>query len=84
MEYDKKTDLKPLCSGSLFVWSKVTTLELEQRSCDLQKLQLDAVAYLWEIRYDLALVKYHNVSTSPGFESLGLRVNHLKRKRDND
>ena len=33
--------------------------------------------------YDLFLAKSDNLSTSPGFESLGLRVNNKrKRKRD--
>jgi len=58
------------------------TDELNKRG-DLRKLQLDAVAYLWELVYDLLLAKSENMSTSPGFESLGLRVNNeRKRKRD--
>mmetsp|Transcript_46166 Transcript_46166/g.97942 ORF Transcript_46166/g.97942 Transcript_46166/m.97942 type:complete len:82 (+) Transcript_46166:95-340(+) len=69
MAYSKKTDLKPPCSGSLFAWSKETIARLELRSGDLTKLHLDAIAYLWEICYDLAL---------------GLRVNHGKRKRGDD
>ena len=69
----------PLCSdgadNSLFVWSKQLINELKKKGDNLQKVQLDAVAYLWEICYDLALAKFENVSVSPGFESLGLRVN---------
>ena len=53
-----------------YVWKRV----------DFQKVQLHAVAfYLWEICYDLALVKHSNILESPGYESLGLRVNKKKR-----
>ena len=82
MAYDKRGNIAPLCSesadDSLFVWSKETIGELKKRG-DVQKLQLHAVAYLWEICYDLALAKHDNVSESPGYESLGLRVNKKKR-----
>ena len=82
MAYDKHGNIAPLCSesadDSLFVWSKETIGELKKRG-DVQKLQLHAVAYLWEICYDLALAKHDNVSESPGYESLGLRVNKKKR-----
>ena len=47
----------------------------------MKKLQLDAIAYLWEISYDLLLAKSENVSTSPGFESLGLKVNNDKKRK---
>ena len=48
----------------------------------LQKVQLDAVAYLKELIYDLLLPsRPMNVSNSKGFESLGLRVNGNGRKR---
>jgi len=56
--------------------------ELKKKDGDLKKLQLDAIAYLWEISHDLLLPKHDNVSTSPGFESLGLRVNNHKKERD--
>ena len=50
---------------------------------DLSKLQLDAVSYLWELSYDLLIAKSDNVSTSLGFEALGLKVNNeQKRRRD--
>ena len=85
MAYDKKESVTSLVSQgegeSLFIWSKETINELKGKGGELKKLQLDAVAYLWEICYDLLLAKAENVSTSPGFESLGLRVNR-KRKRD--
>jgi len=87
MAYDKKEDITPLiaqdASDGLFVWSDETLKELKSKSGEPKKLQLDAVAYLWEMCYDLVLAKAENVSTSPGFESLGLRVNR-KRKRSND
>ena len=79
MAFDKKEDVAPLCSdgadNSVFVWSKQSINELKKKGDNLQKVQLDAVAYLWEICYDLALAKFENVSVSPGFESLGLRGN---------
>ena len=69
-------------ADSLYVSSKEVTDEFNKRG-DLSKLQLDAVSYLWELGYDLLLTKSDNVSTSPGFEALGLRVNNeRKRKRD--
>ena len=46
-------------------------------------MQLDDVSYLWELGYDLILTKSDNVSTSPGFEAPGLRVNN-ERKRKSD
>ena len=36
---------------------------------------LNAIAYLWELCYDLLLATDENVSVSPGFEAFGLRVN---------
>ena len=85
MVYDKGGDVMPLCSNgendSLFVWSKKSISELKKRGGDLKKNQLDAVAYLWEICYDLLLAQGANVSSSPGFESLGLRVNNNTRKK---
>ena len=73
-----KKDVLALCAdgaNSLFVWSKETMNELERKVGNTQKLQLHAIAYLWELCYDLLLAKNENVSVSPGFESLGLRVN---------
>ena len=81
MAYDKRDvdSVKPLYSNgessSLFVWSDRTMDELKKKGGDTKKLQLDAVAYLWEICYDILLANGDNVSKSPGFESLGLRVN---------
>ena len=55
---------------------------MKKKGGDLKKLQSDAIAYLWEISYDLLLPKHDNVSTSPGFESLGLRVNKHTQKEE--
>lgn len=56
--------------------------ELKKKKGDLKRHQLDAVAYLWELCYDLLLASNDNVSESPGFEAFGLRlVNDKKRKR---
>ena len=91
MAFDKSESVSSLCSrdkdDSLFVWSDQTIDELKKYalnrgggSTGLQKVQLDAVAYLWELCYELLLSRSNNVSKSPGFESLGLRVNAHKRK----
>ena len=49
---------------------------------NFQKLQFDAVAYLYEICYDIMLIATeHNVSESPGFEGLGLRNDTPARMR---
>ena len=91
MAYDTSTpnDLYPLCTNAndnLLVWSEQTMSELKSRGGNLQRLQLDAVAYLWELCYDLLLASDSNVSVSPGFEALGLRVNRAggKRKRNEE
>ena len=47
-----------------------------------EDLQLDDIAYLCELCYDLILVKSENVSVSTGFESFGVRANSKKRKRE--
>ena len=84
MSFDIREDITPLCSdvddGGLFVWSEECISELKKRSGALKTLQLDAISYLWEICYDILIAKGDNVSGSPGFESLGLRVNTKKRK----
>mmetsp|Transcript_9859 Transcript_9859/g.17267 ORF Transcript_9859/g.17267 Transcript_9859/m.17267 type:complete len:268 (+) Transcript_9859:1034-1837(+) len=79
MAYDKKGDVSKLCStnseSSLLVWSEEAMEEIRKKGGNPRKHQLDAVAYLWELCYDLSLAKDENVSVSPGFESFGLRVN---------
>ena len=80
MVFDKKQDVTSLCSNdgdaSLFVWSKQTIAELNnKKDGNMQRMQLNAVAYLWELCYDLLLATGENVSASPGFEAFGLRVN---------
>ena len=67
MAYDTSTpnDLSPLCTNendNLLVWSERTMSELKNRGGDLQRLHLDAVAYLWELCYDILLNSSHNVS----------------------
>ena len=86
MAYDKGSDKSPVRSdgetASLFIWSKQTIGELKKKGRDLKKFQLDVIAYLWEVLYDLLLPTHDNVTTSLGFELLGLRVsNHKKWKR---
>ena len=46
----------------------------------MRKIQLDVMAYLWEICYDLLLASADSVSASPGFGALGLRVNSQWKK----
>ena len=79
MAFDRAGDVLSLCSegaeNSLFVWHKHNTDILEQRDGSLQENQLLAISYLWEICGDILLAKHANVSTSPGFEALGLRMN---------
>ena len=79
MAFDRKEDVAPLCSegesSSLFVWSREALARLAKEDGNLRNRQLDAVAYLWELCYDLVLAASDNVSQSPGFESFGLRNN---------
>mmetsp|Transcript_4907 Transcript_4907/g.10382 ORF Transcript_4907/g.10382 Transcript_4907/m.10382 type:complete len:96 (-) Transcript_4907:14-301(-) len=80
MGFDRSDDLSAFCpkeadSAAVFVWSKDTIKELNKRTRPLKEKQLDMVAYLWELVYDLLLGNTNNVSDSPGFESFGLRVN---------
>ena len=79
MAFDRTEDISSLCSegaeNSLFVWRKQYTDILEQRDGSLQESQLVAISYLWEICGDILLAKHANVSTSPGFEAVGLRIN---------
>ena len=54
MAFDKKQDVTSLCSNdsddSLFVWSKQTIAELNnKKDGNMQRMQLNAVAYLWEL-----------------------------------
>jgi hypothetical protein len=79
---ERDSSLRSLCthgaSDSLYVWSEETMNELKRRGGNLQRHQLDAVSYLWEICHDLLLEKNSNMSISPGFESLGLRLNEKR------
>ena len=76
MAFDRASDLSPLCSknkiDSLFVWSDRTMKELKAKGGCLRDHQLVAVAYLWELVYELLLSSSNDVSESPGFESFGL------------
>jgi ribosomal protein L15 len=88
MAFDVKQCVTPLCSNgaddSVFIWSTLTIDELKKKEGNLQKYQLDALSYMWELCYDLVLGKSDNVSQSPGFESFGLRVNNGSKKRKRD
>eukprot|EP00986_Skeletonema_menzelii_P009304 scaffold4187_cov135-Skeletonema_menzelii.AAC.10 len=86
MAFDSKCSMATnICSQgkthSLFVWNKEVMDELKMKGGQLRKVQLDAVAYLWELCYDLLLAEGDNVSASPGFEAMGLRVNRAGTKR---
>ena len=85
LAFDRKSDVMPLLSDSddgLFVWSKESMDELKKRGGDLKTVQLDMVAYLWELCYDLLLANGENVSVSPGFEVFGLRQNRIRREEE--
>ena len=88
MVFDEKRDVYPLYShdveSSLYSCSKDSIYELEKKGGKIQTHKLNAVAYLWEICYDLLLAKGENVYVSLGYESLGLRVNRKRRKRDDE
>ncbi len=81
MAFDPKS-VDQICSidsdDSLFVWSKKFISFLNDRAkakeVTLKRMQITAVAYLWEMCYDLMLARSDNISDSPGFEGLGLRV----------
>ena len=66
----------------LFFWSKdfveFLAKKAQTRETTLERVQLSAVAYLWEICYDVMLSHSENISDSPGFEGFGLRM----RKRN--
>jgi len=85
LAFNRTDDLSDFCpkeaDEDYFVWSQGTIAELIKRSSPLEHLQLDMIAYLWELVYDLMLGKDDNVSQSPGFEALGLRVNESGSKR---
>ena len=72
MAFDSKGNTTPLCSDgkedSLFIRNRETMDVLKKKDGKLETLQLHAVAYLWEICYDLLLANGENVSASPGFQ----------------
>jgi hypothetical protein len=80
MGFDRKEDVSPLCLAdsdkSLFAWSKKTLEELRKKDGDQSDKQLVAISYLWELCDSLLMARADNVSESPGFESMGLRVNN--------
>ena len=84
MAFDVK-EISPLCSidanDSLLVWSENCINELKKKNGKLERMQVDAVSYLWEICYDILIAPGDNVSESPGFEALGLRTNSRKRRQ---
>jgi hypothetical protein len=81
MSFDAK-NVRPICAvdeqDSLFVWRKAFIDFLKEkagrRETTVERMQLSAVSYLWEICYDLMLAHSENMSDSPGFEGLGLRM----------
>ena len=66
---------KDVAEGGLFLYSKeekehIRRTKFNGKSEDKKFMQM--VAYLFELGYDLALSRIHNVSQSPGFEGCGL------------
>ena len=45
--------------------------ELNKKNDNMERMQLNAIAYLWELCYDLLLAPGGGVSVSPGFEAFG-------------
>ena len=84
MPLDARDNVVPLCSDgrddSPFVWSDEASDKMKKKDGKLITLQLDTIAYLWEMCYDCLLANSNNVPASPGFEVLGLRVNHKRKK----
>ena len=78
MVFDRAEYVSPLCSdgteNSLVVWTNTCTDILKQREGTFGDTQLLAIAYLWEICDGLLMAKFDNVSSSPGFVALGLRI----------
>jgi len=78
LAFDKNQDVPSLCSNgdddSLFVWSKQTITELNNKDGNTQRMQLNVVACLWELCYDLLPATGENVSAGPDFEAFGLRL----------
>ena len=77
--FDRKEDVASLCSegesSSLLVWSREALARSAKEDGNMRNRRVDAVAYLWELCYDLVLASSDNVPQSPGFESFGLRNN---------
>jgi len=84
MAFNANGIIAPLCSNneedSIFVWSSESMDELNECDGKMQTLQLNVISYLWKLCYDLLLANGENVLASPGFKSLGLRVNNKRRK----
>jgi len=85
LAFDRASNLEDFCpkeeDDSLFVWSNETMKSLTRYSGTMKDKQLNMVAYLWELTFELLLSVDGNVSKSPGYETFGLRVNPKKRQR---
>ena len=84
MAFDANGIIAPLCSdneeASINSSSSESMDELKKRDGKMQTLQLNAISYMWELCYYPLLANGENVLASPGFESLGLRINNKRRK----
>eukprot|EP00985_Skeletonema_marinoi_P012819 scaffold6265_cov120-Skeletonema_marinoi.AAC.11 len=69
--------------GSLFVWSKEVMRELNKKEGELRKVQLDAISICGSFAMIYCWPRVQ-CSASPGFESLGLRVNRSKKRKTYD
>ena len=66
---------KDVSEGGLFLYSKEEKERIRRTNFNGKsegKKFMQMIAYLFELGYDLALSRSHNVSQSPGFEGCGL------------
>ena len=79
------TDLfsKDYDDGGVFIYTKEQKTAIRRTKFNGKKGEMkfmQMIAYLFELSYDLALSRKHNVSDSPGFEGCGL-IFEKKKKR---
>ena len=66
---------KDVAEGGTFLYSKEEKERIRRTNFNGKsegKKIMQMIAYLFELGYDLALSRIHNVSQSPGFEGCGL------------
>lgn len=61
-----------LQDGKIFVWPREVVEQLKKKKRNIEIEMMDALTLLIENAYDVCIAPRDNVSTSPGFESLGM------------